>query len=420
VPFVLDTFFARTPMDTNRIDIEKIYCQRRDTFAEAEGRYAIRDRALTHLRAAAFLVSVTLFGLGWISGEGGLWWYGAGGAAFAGLLALATYHEHVQRELKRHRLLRRINEQAIVRLHRDWVALPEAFVEVPPEHRATADDLDLIGHASMFQFLCTANTPMGIRVLRDWLFEPASPDEIRLRQQAVAELAPQLELRETLILEGRLLADRGNAAERFIQWGEGDPWLGARPWLLWLCRILPAAGVLIVIVTCSGGLSANVGGLGVFGVLSANILVAIFFAGSIHDIFSQINVRGGEARRYLRMFELMYSMPDSTTKLDTVKREARTRGGGVLRRMRQLRLISELARISRSALLFFLGRLSTLRGSARCEAAACSFTCWMKSCKARIPGNGTLRWYKFSSICYNTAPSEPLRRTTWSWPRANR
>jgi len=350
--FLLDTFSARTPMHSNYIDIEGIYCQRRDMFAEAEGQYAIRDRALTHLRTVAFLVSVALFGLGWISGHGGLW-YWAGGAAVAGFLALATYHEHVERELKRCRLSRQINEQAIARLDRDWDALPETSVEVPAEQRAIADDLDVIGHASMFHFLCTANTPTGIRVLRDWLFDPASPDEIRLRQQAVAELAPQLELREKLVLEGRLLADRGNATDEFIRWGEGGPWLGARPWLLWPCRILPAAGVLIVILTCSGGLSANAGGLSVFGALVANILVTIFFVGNVHDIFARINVRGGEVRRYLRMFELMYSMPDSTTKLDAIKREATTRGGGVLRRMRELRLITDLAGISRSPLFFF-------------------------------------------------------------------
>jgi len=44
-------------------------------------------------------------------------------------------------------------------------------------------------------------------------------------------------------------------------------------------------------------------------------------------------------------------MPDSTTKLDVIKREATGRGGGVLLRMRELRAISWLAGISRSAFL---------------------------------------------------------------------
>jgi len=336
-------------MESNCIDIEKTYSQRRDRFAAAEERYAIRDRTLTHLRTAAFLAAVALCVLGWISGHGTLW-YVAGGIGVVGFLALVTYNEHVARQWERNRLLRQINEWAIARLRRDWDSLPEPSAAAPAEYRAIANDLDLFGHASVFHFLCSANTPTGIRVLRDWLLEPASPDEIRLRQQAVAELAPELDLRETLNLEGCLLAKRGSATEQFIRWAEGGPWLRARPWLLWLCRLLPAAVVLIFVLTCSGALSRETGGLAFFGVFLANFAVTVLFAGKVHDIFNQVNARSGEVRRYLRMFELMYSMPDSTTKLDAVKREVTRLGGGVLFRLRELRVISEFAGISRSPL----------------------------------------------------------------------
>ena len=129
-------------------------------------------------------------------------------------------------------ILRQINEQSIARLDRDWSGVPETRVTVPPQHRAVADDLDLFGHASLFHFLCSASTPVGIDVLRDWLLEPASREEIKRRQEAVAELAPHLELRQALILEGRLLADRGKATARFVEYAESDPWLAARPGLL--------------------------------------------------------------------------------------------------------------------------------------------------------------------------------------------
>ncbi len=138
-----------------------------------------------------------------------------------GFAAAVAYHEHVRRQMRRNGLLRQINEQAIARLHRQWQALPETHVEVPPEHQAVAADLDLFGHASLFHLLCSANTPLGIRILRDWLLEPASPDEIKRRQRAVAELAPHLDLRQTLILEGRLLA-------RPRTDGRNDSWNGRK------------------------------------------------------------------------------------------------------------------------------------------------------------------------------------------------
>ena len=194
---------------------------------------ALRDRWLTHLRVVAFLLAAFLSGLAWFGGQGQVLYWSAG-LAVAGFLMLAVYHEHVQRQRQRHGLLRQINEHAVARLHRDWTALPELPVEVPPQQRAVADDLDLFGHGSLFHWLCAAQTPTGIRVLRDWLLEPAAPEEIPRRQQALVELAPRLELRQTLTLEGRLLADRGQATERFLSWAEGRPWLTARPWLLWL------------------------------------------------------------------------------------------------------------------------------------------------------------------------------------------
>ena len=79
--------------------------------------------------------------------------------------------------------------------------------------------------------------------------------------------------------------------------------------------------------------------------LFVNINIIAIFGGKVHGVFTVLNLRQGEAARYLRMFELMYSMPDSSSELDAVKREATGLGGGVLLRMRQLNRIAVLARI---------------------------------------------------------------------------
>lgn len=278
--------------------------------------------------------------------------YAAAGVVGATFFGLVAYHESLLRRLERSRTLRQINEQALARLERRWRDLPEPAVQVPPEHQAVAGDLDLFGHASLFHFLCVANTPTGLTVLRDWLLEPAPPDEVRLRQQAVAALAPQIELREDLNVEGRLLGDRGNATERFVEWAQGPPWLLARPWLLWLCRLIPAAVLLSVLLTALGAVPVTGGVLAVLVLLALNLLISVAFLANVHDIFAQLNARGGKVRRYLRMFQLMYGMPDSTAALDAIKRESTQRGGGVLRRLRELHRISGLASISRSPLFF--------------------------------------------------------------------
>lgn len=65
-------------------------------------------------------------------------------------------------------------------------------------HHPFASDLDLFGAGSLFALLNTAQTQSGRATLAAWLLEPAAPEEIRARQQAVDELRPKLDLRERL------------------------------------------------------------------------------------------------------------------------------------------------------------------------------------------------------------------------------
>lgn len=329
------------------------YRRRADAFAAAEESYAFQDRMTARVRLALFAVASAMFLVGWKTGGTPLWHWG-GGVLVGGFVAAVVYHEHVRRQIERNALLRQINEHAIARLHRNWAGLPDTPVTVPPQNRAVADDLDLFGHASLFHFLCSANTPMGIQVLRDWFLEPALPGQIKRRQQAVAELAPHLDLRQALILEGRLLADRGRATQRFVEWAEGDPWLAARPWLSWPIRAVSAAALLIALLIWSGIIAVELGALVLFAVVLLNTLVTVVFGGKVHDIFTLIDLRRGEAARYLKIFGLMDSMPASSDELAAVKREAMSLGGGVLRRMRHLNWIASLVRLRHSGALLFL------------------------------------------------------------------
>ncbi len=330
--------------------IEAVYQQRVEAFSAAESRWAGRDRVLSRLRLAVFSAAVAMAVFGWQGGQRGPW-YAAAGAALGGFFVAVAYHEHVRHQIERYRLLQAINRQAIARLHRDWKALPETRVAVPPQHRAAAGDLDLFGHASLFHFLCSANTPIGIRVLRDWFVEPAPAVEIGPRQQAVAELAPCLDLRQTLILEGRLLADRGRATERFVEWAEGGPWLAARPRLAWALRGLSAVPVLILLGIVMHAVPVELGATVLFATLFVNAFLTAFLGGKVQDIFGTVNHRRGEVARYLRIFRLMTAMPESSDELRAVKREATGQGGGVLLRLRQLNRIAALATIRHSALL---------------------------------------------------------------------
>jgi hypothetical protein len=332
--------------------IEVTYRGRIDRFSAAERQWAFRERIVVHARLVTFVLAAVMFTVGWRSGHAPPW-YLAGSLALCGFVVAVNYHDLVRTRMLRSRLMRQINEQAIARLRRDWQGLPETYVDVPPEHQVLGTDLDLFGHASLFHLLCTATTPLGIRTLRDWLLEPAQPGEVVRRQKAATELAPHLELRQTLVLEGRMLADRGTGTDRFVEWAAGDPWLAARPGLRWLGRGATATALLIFLLMSYGALPVELEVLALFAVLCLNLTLSAVFGSKVQSIFTVGNLRRGEVARYLRLFELMYSMPGASAELESLRREATSQGGGVLLRLRQLSRIENLAKMRHVSLLFF-------------------------------------------------------------------
>ena len=70
-----------------------------------------------------------------------------------------------------------------------------------PDH-LFADDLDLFGRGSLFELIATVRTRAGEDTLARWLLEPAPPGVIRSRQDAVRELMPRLDLRESVAVLG--------------------------------------------------------------------------------------------------------------------------------------------------------------------------------------------------------------------------
>jgi MutS-like protein len=163
------------------------------------------------------------------------------GSALAVFAVLALVHDRCLRRLRRAEELRRIAGEGLARLDRDWERLP--LPSEPPRDRSLplARDLDLYGRASLFHLLGTAHTPAAKALLRDWLEGAAAPAEVRARQAAVAELAELLDFRQLLELAVRGMETGGGRAgppdvEPFLRWAEGDPWLLARPVLLWTAR----------------------------------------------------------------------------------------------------------------------------------------------------------------------------------------
>ncbi len=127
------------------------------------------------------------------------WWLALPLAAF---VALAVYHEFVDRRIQGAKRAVRFYEHGLARLGDRWSDIGERGERFADPNHLYADDLDVFGEGSLFQLLCTARTRAGESALADCLCRPASPGEILSRQEAVEELRHKLDLREELALLG--------------------------------------------------------------------------------------------------------------------------------------------------------------------------------------------------------------------------
>ncbi len=172
-------------------------------------------RLLTLFAAAA--IAFAAFARGALAG----WWLFVPAAVFWWLGG------RLQRvETERATLSRAVTfyERALARLNGNWAGAGETGTRFLDEHHLYAQDLDIFGSGSLFELLSTARTRMGEETLATWLKAPAPPDTVRARQEAAAELAPRLDLREDLAVLGED-ARAGVRPEALAAWGEREPLL---------------------------------------------------------------------------------------------------------------------------------------------------------------------------------------------------
>ena len=209
-----------------------------------------RWHRVANLRLVAFVGAAAA--AAWaIWGQGSLGWPLAALLLLA-FIGLAIYHARLGRERARHATMQAVQRDAIARIERRWADLPTPWQPpVPPDH-PYAFDLDIVGRASLLQLLNTTATRMGRETLSDWLLSASPLPEAHSRQGAVAELAPQLDLRQDLEHRGRAAANDEADPAPFLAWAEGPDSLSRQAWLRWYAWLGPAALVILAAASYLG------------------------------------------------------------------------------------------------------------------------------------------------------------------------
>jgi hypothetical protein len=165
-------------------------------------------------------------------------------------LANTTAIENFQR-------LVQIGETEIEVLNHHFTHLPDGE-EYKPENHEYANDLDIFGRASLFQYINRCTSEQGKKLFAIWLLDPASSEIVLERQEAIKELAPQIEWRQQLQSYGIAHSINIDTERKIENWiAEPSQFINKQYWKL-LRFILPLASFSLLVLYLVDILVSNV------------------------------------------------------------------------------------------------------------------------------------------------------------------
>jgi energy-coupling factor transporter ATP-binding protein EcfA2 len=326
-----------------------LYRQRMTDFDRRKKQLERRADWISHARVAAFLASGACLLAGSLGWPGKVAWLAAGGLLSIAFVGLVWLHKRAMADATRFWQLCGINRQAAARQSREWKRIPVRAYRAPVGEEAVAVDLDLFGEASLFQLLCTANTSVGICTLGQWLLHPADPATVVQRQQAVAELAPAVEMRQELERRGLKVAAHKNL-DQFLRWAEAEPWLERQRWLRWASWLVPSSIPACLVLAAMGVLPS----LSVLVPVMINVVMGSVRRRRMHEIFGFVSTRQGEVGDYAGLFRLMVETPVASALLTRLQQQTAAEEGEAWREIQRLGRIADLANVRFSEMSHFL------------------------------------------------------------------
>jgi hypothetical protein len=248
--------------------------------------------------------------------------YAVPAAVIAGiaLALLVRRYRELTEQWNRASMLATINGRGVARVQRNWPELPEPRAVAVPEGHPYALDLDIAGHASLQQLVDTTGTTMGSARLAGWMLDPAAPDAIPPRQDAVRELSADLDWLQELqqrALRGEIDDDK---TADFLAWLERDS--GTLPVYTWLARLSVLALIVVLALSIMRVIdSAVLGALFIF-----NVLLAFSLHRRVGPSLDAAIEHGGGIRAYAGLLELLSDRTHTSSLLQEIDAPLRVDG----------------------------------------------------------------------------------------------
>lgn len=177
-----------------------------------------------------------------------------------------------------------VNENEQKALAHNYYHFAEGKEYIPREHDY-ANDLDIFGHASIYQYINRTGSEMGSHTLAEWLLKPASAEMITERQEAIKELAKQTGWRQQLQAYGLAKRIKLDTVNRLQNWfAEDNKFCNNKTWLL-VRYLVPAAILTVLALNMADVLNNYIRNY----CLLASALLALYISRKVTPLHQQVS-----------------------------------------------------------------------------------------------------------------------------------
>ncbi len=263
-------------------------------------------------------------------------------ALIPGLLFAVFFTRLVFADLKNksatahHALLITINKNEIKALAHDYYRFPDGHAYIPKEHYY-ANDLDIFGHASLYQYINRTGSDMGSSTLANWLLYPSNPETILERQDAVKELAGQPVWRQQLQAFGAAKQIRDETQIRLQHWFREDDRFIKHTYWHWLRLLVPAITLTVIVLNMSDVLSHYFRNY----CLLASTLLAFYISKKVTPLHQQVSKMTDELDVMTDSMQLIEQAEFKSVYLQQLQTRFKQQSGAASAKLNQLKKILE-------------------------------------------------------------------------------
>jgi len=337
--------------------IREQYSRRKTKYDQIVQQKKHLSNRISNLRLAVFLTGAAVAVFAYQAGFPGLAF--AVVALFTALFIFLVYqHTQTVDSIKYYTALVNLNANAIKRLQGNWKSFADTGAEFMDADHPYAQDLDLFGQNSLFQYINSTTTYQGRQKLRQVLTaKPANVKLIRERQIAVAELAQKLSWRQRFAAAGLMHEQPPQQTEQLSTWAKQRNKVMLQPGIVLALRLLPLLTMVTALLTFR--LHVIPPHIPVLLLVSQFLLLKIKKRARLH-LFNMAEKYRDDLKRYSKMLRLIEKQPFKAAYLVRLKQKLYNREQqGASRQIEQLsRIVDSIA--NRRNMFYFIFNLLIL------------------------------------------------------------